>query len=216
MENSQLMPGSIENIDNAATLAINGLHSGPTDAFWLFMSDKYVWIPAYAAVLFFLIKRLGWKKAAVMVLSIVSALVICDQVSYHVKYAVGRLRPCFNAEMIDNGLHWLENRGHGFFGFFSGHASNAFSFAICSTMAFRNDRSHTYSAYGYGIYMWATLVAVSRIFVGKHFLGDILVGTAFGLAAGFAAGCLARWISIRFMDRHPATAKDFFRLAVSH
>lgn len=198
MENPQLMPGRIEYIDNAATLAINGLHSGLSDAFWLFMSDKFVWIPAYAAVLFFLMVRLGWKKALVMLLATVLTLVVCDQVSYHVKHGIGRLRPCFNAWMLDNGLHWLENRGRGFYGFFSGHASNAFGFAMCSYMAFRSDRRHSYSAYKTGVFVWAALVAVSRIFVGKHFLGDIMVGTVFGLAVGYATARIAGKICTKF------------------
>ena len=37
----------------------------------------------------------------------------------------------------------------------------------------------------------AALVGISRIFVGKHYLGDVLVGTIVGLAFGLAMGWLA-------------------------
>ena len=38
---------------------------------------------------------------------------------------------------------------------------------------------------------WATMVAVSRIFVGKHYLGDVIVGSIIGAAAGLTFGYLA-------------------------
>jgi membrane-associated phospholipid phosphatase len=42
------------------------------------------------------------------------------------------------------------------------------------------------------------LVAVSRIFVGKHFLGDVIVGIMVGLIAGYAFGYLAKATIKRF------------------
>ena len=47
------------------------------------------------------------------------------------------------------------------------------------------------------MYSWATLVAISRIFVGKHYLGDILAGSAIGVLAGLAFALIARQICRR-------------------
>ena len=47
-------------------------------------------------------------------------------------------------------------------------------------------------AYGYWIFFWAFMVAVSRIFVGKHYLGDVIVGILVGSLAGY---CFARLAS---------------------
>jgi undecaprenyl-diphosphatase len=44
-------------------------------------------------------------------------------------------------------------------------------------------------AYGWWIFFWAFMVSVSRIFVGKHYLGDVLVGILVGSIAGY---CFAR------------------------
>jgi undecaprenyl-diphosphatase len=49
------------------------------------------------------------------------------------------------------------------------------------------------------MYFWATMVAASRIFVGKHYLGDILVGSLVGIAAGFAFANIAVIIINRFL-----------------
>jgi undecaprenyl-diphosphatase len=35
------------------------------------------------------------------------------------------------------------------------------------------------------MFSWATLVALSRIFVGKHYLGDVMAGAIVGAIAGY-------------------------------
>jgi undecaprenyl-diphosphatase len=47
-------------------------------------------------------------------------------------------------------------------------------------------------AYGWWMFFWAFMVAVSRIFVGKHYLGDVIVGILVGSLAGW---CFARLAS---------------------
>jgi undecaprenyl-diphosphatase len=49
------------------------------------------------------------------------------------------------------------------------------------------------------MHFWATMVAVSRIFVGKHYLGDILVGSLVGIAAGFLFANIARIIISKYI-----------------
>jgi undecaprenyl-diphosphatase len=49
------------------------------------------------------------------------------------------------------------------------------------------------------MYFWATMVALSRIFVGKHYLGDILAGALIGIAAGFLFAGVARIIIRRYI-----------------
>jgi membrane-associated phospholipid phosphatase len=43
------------------------------------------------------------------------------------------------------------------------------------------------------------MVSISRIFVGKHYLGDVIVGMAVGAAAGIAFGYLAGWVMKRYV-----------------
>jgi undecaprenyl-diphosphatase len=179
-------------IDQEITLWLNGFHSAWSDPFWMFMSDIRIWFPMYGVIMGMMIYRLGWKKGLVVILSCILTVVLADQISYHIKEGVDRLRPYYTADLLERGLHWPQNRSS-FFGFFSGHASNAFGFAMCSWLGFRlNDRTRRYTAYGWFIFTWAALVALSRVMMAAHFFGDILVGTLFGLAVGTFTASLGR------------------------
>lgn len=183
---------SLHRIDQDLTLLINNWSTPATDSFWMMMSDKMFWIPAYLICTFFLFLRLGWKKALIVLASAAIAFALCDQFSNIVKHAVSRLRPNYSFRMLDGGLNVLEKRG-GFYGFFSAHAANAFSLAVCLVIGFRNDSTHTYNWFCRCALVWASLVSISRIFVGKHYLGDVLVGAIIGIAIGCLAGAAARY-----------------------
>ena len=190
-------------IDQEITLWLNGFHSAWSDPFWMFMSDIRIWFPMYGVIMGMMIYRLGWKKGLVVILSCILTVVLADQISYHIKEGVDRLRPYYTADLLERGLHWPQNRSS-FFGFFSGHASNAFGFAMCSWLGFRlNDRSRRYAAYGWFIFIWAALVALSRVMMAAHFFGDILVGTFFGLAVGTFTASLGRGAVRKWLE--PAT-----------
>ena len=181
-------------IDQDITLWINSFHTAWTDPFWMFLSDTKVWFPAYAVILGMMVYRLGWKKGLVVVLSCILCVVLTDQISFHIKEGVDRLRPYFTTSLLERGLHWPLNRSS-FYGFFSGHASNVFGFAVCSWLGFRlNDPSCRYRAYGWGVFTWAVLVSLSRVMMAAHFFGDVTVGMFFGLAVGLFCAALAHGI----------------------
>ena len=141
---------NLHEIDQQATLFLNGLHCGVTDSIMVFFSKVPVWIPMYVLVAVFLFFRLGWKKATVAVLSIALTFLLCDQI--------------------------------------------ANLFAVSSSMAFRNDKRLKYRGWSAWVFFWAAMVSISRIFVGKHYLGDVLTGIVFGTLIGLACGYAARLV----------------------
>lgn len=195
---------TLHGFDQQITLLLNSWNSSWSDSFWLMMSNKGFWIPTYAICVFYLFKRLGWKKALIVIASAAVAFALCDQLSNMVKHGVSRLRPSYSFKMLDGGLNVLERRG-GYYGFFSAHAANAYAVALCLIIGFRNDPTHTYNAFCKWALAWAMLVSVSRIFVGKHYLGDILVGAVIGIAVGYFVGMLTRYLIQKYIDKVPPT-----------
>lgn len=186
----------LQDIDRAATLAINSLHTPVSDSFWQLMSDVKVWIPFYVAIIIWLFARMGTRKALIIIVSIILTVVMSDQLANLVKDTASRLRPCYDSVCVQGGLHILERRT-GLFGFFSGHAANAFGLAVCAIVGVRSDIRNRYKGFAAMMLIWAVFVALSRVFVGKHFLGDILAGSAVGSILGYLSARLARQIMYR-------------------
>ena len=183
----------IHRFDQEITLCINSMHTEFTDVIMKVFSNIQVWIPMYVIVVVFLFMRLGWKKALIVTASVALAFGMCDQFSNFIKDTVGRVRPCNDDFMLQNGIWLLENPSRSF-GFFSAHAANSFSFAVSTFIGFRNDKRLKYRGYAAWIFFWASLVSVSRIFVGKHYFGDVLTGIIVGVLIGLFTAWLARAI----------------------
>jgi undecaprenyl-diphosphatase len=184
--------------DQQTTLWLNNLGNSTWDPFWLMLSDIKFWYPAYIILTVFLFKELGWKKGLAVFLSCILMVVCIDQSSNAVKDSVERLRPCYNSWMIAHGIRLPYGLTGHLFGFFSGHSANTFGLASASYLGFRlNNPGHKYRFYGIGIFLWAAFVASSRIMMGAHFLGDIVVGACFGTAVGSAIACLAHYLIVK-------------------
>lgn len=199
----------IISFDQRITLFLNDLNCAASDQFWLIFSNRQIWVITYLVCAFFLFRRLGWKKALMVLLSVALAFAACDQFSNLVKYSTTRLRPGYNYWMVSNGVHILEGRG-GFYGFFSAHAANSFAITVCLIIGFRNDRTHTYNAFCLWSLVWALLVSVSRIFVGKHFFFDVIVGIAIGITFGLFFGLLTRYLIQKYIDKVKPTSLTFW------
>ena len=161
----------IHKADQLLTLEINSWDSFITDPVWQFFSDKLVWAPMYAAIIALLVWKLGWKRGLIVLAGALLTFGFCDQVSNIVKHAVGRIRPLHDEFMLANGLNVLENGGG--YSFFSAHAANSFGLAFSTFVGMKRCLSNGSSmmpkwlkAYGGWMFFWATMVAVSRIFVG--------------------------------------------------
>lgn len=183
----------VHRIDQQLTLMINNWDSAVTDRMWQFFSDIPVWIPMYVAIVVLLFVRLGWKKGLVATLAAAATFGFCDQSSNLIKDLVERVRPLNDEFMLASGLNVLE-KGSRSFSFFSAHAANAFGLAACTFSCLRMDPRLKYRGYAAWMFTWAALVALSRIFVGKHYLGDVLAGSLIGAIAGLAFAMLAKTI----------------------
>jgi undecaprenyl-diphosphatase len=197
----------VHKADQLLTLEINSWNSFITDPVWAFFSEKIVWAPMYAAIIGLLIWKLGWKRGLIVLAAALLTFGFCDQFSNLVKHAVCRIRPLHDDFMVSHGLNILEQGGG--YSFFSAHAANAFGLAFSTFTGMKlclKPCPKWLKTYGGWMFFWAFMVAVSRIFVGKHYLGDVIVGIIIGSVAGYAFARIAHLIISRYIKAGKATA----------
>lgn len=180
--------------DRAATLAVNAFGGMFTDAVMPWVSNRAVWIPFYLLLVCYLWLRLGWKKTLLILVVAVLSVAAVDQLANLVKYSVCRFRPCWDEYMVDNGLKILERKG-GKYGFFSGHASTCAALATSVLYLYKDKLLKVI------LPLWVALVSLSRVYVGKHFLGDILVGALVGILVALVISYFMHFVLTKYFAK---------------
>ena len=150
------------------------------------ITDQNNWIIFIALLTFCLAFRLGKKgKIALSLLIISLALtdMFCAQV---LKPYFERLRP---SHVNLEGLNLLVSKG-GKWSMPSNHAANIFSFAVIL--------SYFYNSFKYLIFGLAFTIAFSRMYVGVHYLGDIIVGASVGYCLSWFV--LTLWVILKMRE----------------
>lgn len=166
-------------------LFLNNLGTESWDAFWMFITNKWNNIPVYVLCLVLMMWQLGWKETLKHLVLIALIITVVDMsITRIFKPGVARLRPCHMEEiegMFRAVRVAVEGRCGGKYGFFSSHAANSFSFALFFGLLFRESFKWLLPV----MLVWAGLVAYSRIYIGVHLFGDVLVGTLYGSLIGW-------------------------------
>ena len=181
-------------LDTELFVYLNGLGTETWDAFWMFYTTKFNWIPFYALLLFLLYKRLNMKMFLITILVIALMITFTDQITnLFKKVLVMRLRPCYNPE-IDDIIRLVKRSCGGKHGYFSGHASNSMAVAVFMSLMLRSK----YRYITYVLVVWAIAMGYSRIYVGVHYPLDVLSGMLFGAFSGFLFYKLFKYLQYRF------------------
>ena len=164
----------LSELDKNALLAINGFHFSWLDQVMIFWSEKLVWLPFYALLLFQIFRKYGVKGGILFSIGIALGIILSDQVaSALLKPLVQRPRPCHEPEI--QALLYLAKGCGGQFGFASSHASNSMFVAIFCTFLLK-PKPIMKSIF----VVWVLVMAWSRMYLGAHYPGDILAGWFIG------------------------------------
>jgi undecaprenyl-diphosphatase len=184
----------LEAIDRQIVLAINGLHSVWLDEIMWWISARITWIPLYLVLLYLAFKQLNRKQLFLFVVFVVGSVAITDLVSVHLfKNVFLRYRPSHNLFISDQ-LHFYKiKQGEwykgGQFGFVSSHAANYFAIATASWLVLKEECPKL----KWWLLIIGFLICFSRIYLGVHYLSDIVVG---GFVGGFIAFVIYKiWFS---------------------
>lgn len=183
--------------EREAFLWLNGCHTPYwNDVMWLY-SGKTVWLPLAVFILFVLCYKRNWREIICVVLAIVLTITLCDQFASQLcKPLFHRFRPTHHPDFMNEVKTVFDYRG-GRYGFLSSHAANAFGFTMLMALLFRN------RMLSFTLFLWATITAYSRIYLGVHFLTDIIPGIAVGLFFGYVVYRLYGWVQARWFPLRP-------------
>jgi len=173
-------------LDRDVFVYLNSLGSSNWDGFWLFITKQFNWAPIFAIILVLAFKRLGWKHALLVIGLIALLVAFTDQTTNLIKNTFQRLRPGSDPGLAGF-IRAVQKRNS--FSFISGHASSSMASAFFLFHVLR-----PYLKYMGFIFIWPLVFAYSRIYLGLHYPGDIIVGYCWGLITASLMLLLYRYL----------------------
>lgn len=158
---------------------INSSHSPFWDqVMWLY-SGIYVWIPFLLFFGLVLVYRKETQEWLPVLISLPVVAILCMLFSSFItKPLFARPRPVFHPSFMEE-VRTLYETIEEPYGFVSGHSASTFGIAMFTAILFRN------RLYSCVIFLWALIMAYSRVYLGMHFISDIVAGALAGIGIGF-------------------------------
>ncbi len=146
------------------------------------------WLPLYLVLVWLIVKFKRWDTLYIL-LGVALTITLADQItSSFMKPFFARLRPSQESDLVGL-LHIVNNYKGGLYGFASSHAANTFGVGMFIYLLFR-ERYKWISV----IFIWAALMSYTRIYLGVHYPGDVLVGALIGLLCGWVGFLFANFL----------------------
>lgn len=164
-------------LDQQLLVFLNNLGTEQWDPFWLFVTDKFKWMPVYLLLLFTVFKYLGWRKGGVLLLIVALMITFSDQFTNFIRGIFERDRPFRNLDLATH-LRTLIRPGR--YSFTSGHATTSTAVTVFLIASLR-----TFSKYIYLLIIFPILFAYSRLYLGVHFPSDVTMGACIGGTIGY-------------------------------
>lgn len=165
-------------LDQDIFLFFNGMHAPFWDIFMRLFSGKWLWVPMYAAILWAVWRSYTWRVALTMTVAAVLVIVVADQTcATLIRPYICRVRPSQPDNPLSALTHVVMGYRGGHYGFPSCHAANSFGLAVFMSLLMCRRRWVVF------MLAWATVNCYTRVYLGVHYPGDLLVGAIIGSTA---------------------------------
>jgi len=171
--------------------AINGSHTWWLDKIMFFFASPWVWSPPIIVVLFFFFKRQN-DKMLMLIFTILIAATTIVVAEYLIKPYFSRFRPTSHPLFLDDVRIYCNYIADGAYGFISSHSANAFAFATMSAFVVKK------CWYSFAIIFWAFVMVYSRVYLGAHFITDVIPGMIVGIFTGWVFYLLYKFMLIKW------------------
>jgi len=168
----------LESVDQQLFIFLNSLNSPFCDHVMHAISGRLIWVPVYLAILIYLGVKYK-RRFLIILLFIILAATLSDQISVLFKNLVHRLRPCYEPS-LEGLVHVVNGECGGQYSFVSSHATNSFDVALLSLLFIKK------RWYSISIIIWALVIGYSRIYLGVHYPGDVICGSLLGAFIGWS------------------------------
>jgi undecaprenyl-diphosphatase len=186
--------------DKELLLYLNSFHSDWLDPVMMLFTKTLFWLPLYALLVYLMVKTYG-KNSWIPLVGIAVTILLADQItSGFMKPFFARLRPSREPD-LQGLVHLVDGYTGGMYGFASSHAANTLGTATFFWLLFRNTRWWIIV-----LFPWAIIMTYTRIYLGVHYPGDIMVGGIIGIASGWAGYRLVVVLLQRQMRRNDSNA----------
>lgn len=167
-------------IDTCVLLTLNGFHTPFLDTVMEAASMRTIWIPLYVLLFIMVWRRYGWRGAVLALLAVGLGVAVADQIcGQYLRHLVCRMRPSNPDNPISQWVYIVNNYRGGKYGFPSCHAANTAVVATLLSLWLKRRRITLW------LFGWAALVSLSRIYLGVHYPGDVLLGFALGTLTAY-------------------------------
>ena len=192
-------------LDKQWLLAVNGSDSLYLDSVAHVLTTALTWLPLYLSLFYVVLHNNDNFRKVLCVLAgaglcVLLAGTVDDMI---VKPMVARWRPTHDPE-IGMLVDVVDGYRGGRYGFFSAHASNTFSIAVYFCWLIRS------RLLSIALVIWSFTNCWTRMYLGVHFPGDILVGLTWGFIVGTCVYYLYYRATRRLSTaRHRMTSSTF-------